>query len=302
METLLHAIKKHVEEAIVIYDAEGCVIFWNDAFKELYGYTNTELTSGVHFKTLGEFDIKNGNVVVAHEYGSGDDYLKKKQHYREKLEGSFIVNLKDGRWIKTTDRRLPNGGFISVQTDITELKNLSNDLRLQNLELETLNGLLEQAVSTDSLTGSKSRSAIIKAVNDLFNSTQSYDEKYILLIDLDNFKAINDTFGHVIGDKVLVNFVKEMKKLLSKEETIGRLGGDEFIVLFHAKPASCTLEKLSQFRINLTETEEVTLKLSGCLYRVTGDLNNFGEIYQYMDDGLYTAKRKGKDQIVKINH
>ena len=94
----------------------------------------------------------------------------KKQHYREKLEGSFIVNLKDGRWIKTTDRRLPNGGFISVQTDITELKNLSNDLRLQNLELETLNGLLEQAVSTDSLTGAKSRSAIIKAVNDLFNS------------------------------------------------------------------------------------------------------------------------------------
>ena len=213
------------------------------------------MTNGANFKTLGEFDIKNGNVAVADEYGSGDDYLKRKQHYREKLEGSFIVNLKDGRWIKTTDRRLPNGGFISVQVRLIYL----------------------------------------------FNSTQSHEEKYILLIDLDNFKAINDTFGHVIGDKVLVNFVKEMKKLLSKEETIGRLGGDEFIVLFHAKPASCTLEKLSQFRINLTETEEVTLKLSGCLYRVTGDLNNFGEIYQYMDDGLYTAKRKGKDQIVKIN-
>jgi len=111
-----------VSEAIVIYDADGRLVTCNRNFRELYGYSEEEARPGVHFAELGRIDVAQGNVVVGDEYGSGDAYLQRKAEYRRKLEGSFIVRLKDGRWLKTTDRRMSGGGFVSVQVDITELK------------------------------------------------------------------------------------------------------------------------------------------------------------------------------------
>ncbi|MEQ9606222.1 MAG: ATP-binding protein [Kiloniellaceae bacterium] len=111
-----------VSEAIVIYDADGRLVTCNRNFRELYGYSEEEARPGVHFAELGQIDVARGHVVVGDEYGGGDDYLQRKAEYRRKLEGSFIVQLKDGRWLKTTDRPMSGGGFVSVQVDITEIK------------------------------------------------------------------------------------------------------------------------------------------------------------------------------------
>jgi two-component system cell cycle sensor histidine kinase PleC len=111
-----------VSEAIVIYDADGRLVTCNCNFRELYGYSEEEARPGVHFAELGQIDVARGQVVVGDEYGGGDTYLQRKAEYRRKLEGSFIVQLKDGRWLKTTDRRMSGGGFVSVQVDITEIK------------------------------------------------------------------------------------------------------------------------------------------------------------------------------------
>ncbi|WP_193369511.1 PAS domain-containing sensor histidine kinase [Pelagibius marinus] len=111
-----------VSEAIVIYDAEGRLVTCNHNFRELYGYSEEEARPGVHFAELGKIDVARGHVVVGDEYGDGDAYLERKAEYRRSLEGSFIVQLKDGRWLKTTDRRMSGGGFVSVQVDITEIK------------------------------------------------------------------------------------------------------------------------------------------------------------------------------------
>lgn len=111
-----------ISEAFVIYDADGRLVTCNRNFRELYGYSEEEARPGVHFAELGKIDVARGNVVVGDEYGGGDAYLERKAEYRRKLEGSFIVQLKDGRWLKTTDRRMSGGGFVSVQVDVTEIK------------------------------------------------------------------------------------------------------------------------------------------------------------------------------------
>lgn len=118
-----------ISEAIVIYDANGLLVTCNRNFRELYGYTEDEARRGVHFAELGRIDVARGNVVVGDEYGSGDAYLQRKAEYRRSLEGSFIVQLKDGRWLKTSDRRMSDGGFVSVQVDITEIKRKEAALR-----------------------------------------------------------------------------------------------------------------------------------------------------------------------------
>lgn len=111
-----------VSEAIVIYDAEGRLVTCNRNFRELYGYSEEEAQPGVHFAELGQIDVARGQVVIGDEQGGGEAYLQRKAEYRRNLEGSFIVQLKDGRWLKTTDRRMSGGGFVSVQVDVTEIK------------------------------------------------------------------------------------------------------------------------------------------------------------------------------------
>ncbi|OUR75665.1 hypothetical protein A9Q83_16835 [Alphaproteobacteria bacterium 46_93_T64] len=123
----------NISEAFVIYDKSGYLVTCNEKFRELYGYSTEQTRAGVHFRELGELDMTLGNVVLGDEYGSGDEYLRRKDEYRKTLKGSFIVKMTDGRWIKTTDRRLSSGGFVSVQSDITDLK-LNEQLLLQAKE------------------------------------------------------------------------------------------------------------------------------------------------------------------------
>lgn len=128
-------------EAIVVYDADGLLVVCNQNFRDLYGYTAEEARSGVHFAELGRIDVEHGNVVVGDEFGGGEAYLRRKAEYRARLQGSFIVRLKDGRWIKTTDRPMRRGGFVSVQVDVTDIKDHEEELRLAKEQAEEANRL-----------------------------------------------------------------------------------------------------------------------------------------------------------------
>ena len=132
-----HTYLDYVEEAVVKYDSDGCLQYYNDKFKCLYSYTDSDLWLGVHFSELGKIDLQNGTVVSTEYLEPRNDYLAIKAKYRKDLTGSFIVQLQDGRFIKTTDRLLPDGGFISVQTDVTELKNSLRALEAKNIEAES---------------------------------------------------------------------------------------------------------------------------------------------------------------------
>ncbi|WP_419902182.1 PAS domain-containing sensor histidine kinase [Kiloniella sp.] len=120
---LLDAVDS-IAEAFAMYDNRGELVLCNQNFRDMYGYTEEQARPGVHFQELGEIDIKNGNVAIGDE--AGEDYLERKAAYRRELQGSFTVNLKDGRWIRTTDRRVPGLGFVSVQSDITAIKESQN--------------------------------------------------------------------------------------------------------------------------------------------------------------------------------
>jgi len=120
---------ENISEAYVIYDKNGLLVSCNKNFRKLYNYSEEDVVQGVHFKELGRLDLDRGNVVIGDEHGGRADYLERKAEYRKKLEGSFIVQLKDGRWIKTTDRKTSSGGIISIQSDITERKQLEKELR-----------------------------------------------------------------------------------------------------------------------------------------------------------------------------
>ena len=116
-------------EGFVLYDQDGKLVICNSRFRDDYGYSEEQAKPGVHFMDLGLIDVLHGNVTVPDGYKDADSYLQTKLKYRIKLEGTFPVLLKDGRHLITRDRRTSLGGLVSVQTDITKIKQTEEALR-----------------------------------------------------------------------------------------------------------------------------------------------------------------------------
>lgn len=296
-------ILDRVEEAVVVYDKNGELAYWNKSFKDLYAYTDDELSIGVHFSELGRIDIEKGNVAIGDDLGDGEGYLARKAEYRKHLRGSFFVHLTDGRWIKTTDRRLPDGGFISVQTDVTELRQLHSNLERQNASLATANTQLRQALDTDFLTGALSRVAIITQVKQALSGSSRLDGRtYAMLLDLDHFKAINDNYGHLVGDQVLKQTADIARMLSSSVQHFGRMGGDEFLGLIQLERQISPIDFFDRLK---SDFEQICLDckidrtiqkigVSAGFTKLDGSITGFHDLYHRLDEALYQAKSLGR--------
>lgn len=156
----------------------------------------------------------------------------------------------------------------------------------------------------DSLTGVANRRNITDKINEMIAESSLVNPKSaILLFDLDGFKKVNDTYGHDIGDELLIKVANRVSKLIKESDTIGRLGGDEFIVLVHsidenivAKIAKRIIDRLnepftiSEFQINIS----ASIGISIC----PDDGNHIEVLMQKADMAMYKAKKGGKNQYV----
>ncbi|HEY9163954.1 MAG TPA: PAS domain S-box protein [Magnetovibrio sp.] len=117
-------------EGFVLYDAQGNLEICNSRFRQDYGYGEDDVRPGTHFTDLGRLDIARGQVTVPDGYPDADTYLQSRLAYRTKMEGTFPVQLADGRHLMTRDRRTSSGGIVSIQTDITRIKKIEDALRI----------------------------------------------------------------------------------------------------------------------------------------------------------------------------
>lgn len=155
----------------------------------------------------------------------------------------------------------------------------------------------------DTLTKLNSRSSFNKKLQELIASSERKTEKFALLyLDLDNFKNINDSFGHDVGDRLLKEVANRLRTLLRKADFASRLGGDEFCLLIHditdnlsaANVAQRCLEVLSQ-PITLAEREfSPHASIGIAIYPQNGGDANF--LIKAADTAMYEAKHNGKDQ------
>ena len=318
-----------MEEALVAYDAEGRLLLCNDAFEQMYGYTGEQARRGVHFRELGEIDVYHGNIVVEDE--EGEDYLARKAEYRRRLEGSFTVKLRDGRWIRTTDRRMRNGGFVSVHVDVSELKDAQDamrraqdEARAHERELAALNDALERQVaertreleaamrlaeeraSTDSLTGLRNRGAFFEHAHAIHEQAARSGRGYaFIMIDIDRFKAINDRYGHAAGDEALKLLAAALGGILRGADIAARIGGEEFAVVLPQTGVAGATRVAERLRSATAETAipwpcgAITLTVSiGVAVHAVGD-GSVEEVMARADAALYRAKEEGRNRVVE---
>lgn len=170
---------------------------------------------------------------------------------------------------------------------------------------EIVDSLSDEA-HTDLLTGILNKRTFEKRVEEALKKDHDSKKKALLLLDLDNFKGVNDTLGHAYGDKVLAGVGDILKRIFHADDQLGRLGGDEFCVYLNISDfkqgnylkhieEKCT-ELCNAFADNYTG-ENGTYKISASIgVAVFPDGGkNFGELYKSADKALYASKKRGKD-------
>ena len=199
-----------------------------------------------------------------------------------------------GDLIAAYERLLRETRRLVRRSDREELEMNRLNQRLHDLASE-----LEYRATHDSLTGVLNRAAIIG----LSNRRLQEDSIALVVLDIDHFKRINDSFGHPKGDQVIRGVIDRLKQLVPDAGQIGRVGGEEFTVLLPRMDSISAAALAEQLRLavathdfGLPDQSQVTASFGvSCLPRG----GSFDEAYTRADEALYAAKRAGRNQVVQ---
>ncbi|MEG1500961.1 MAG: diguanylate cyclase, partial [Clostridiales bacterium] len=163
--------------------------------------------------------------------------------------------------------------------------------------------ILASKVQTDPMTGLYNKVAMATLANKIIDE-HPYGRHALIVLDIDNFKGINDTLGHAFGDVVLIEVCTKLKTLFRSNDIVGRMGGDEFAILMKNVPdTSGVLKKATElsgvFRQTYAgEKEDYKISCSMGIIMIEDKSENFEALYRKADAALYQAKQRGKDQFV----
>ncbi len=160
---------------------------------------------------------------------------------------------------------------------------------------------LKEVANTDALTKLGNRRSFIACVNSEILKSQRYKSPFsVILIDVDNFKQINDSHGHRTGDKVLQALAMVLSKSSRMSDCNARWGGEEFIVLLPHTKVSHAYEKAEQLRQTIENHRFPEVEHITCSFGVTGYIeqdNTYEEIVHRADVALYRAKDGGRNKV-----
>ena len=199
----------------------------------------------------------------------------------------------------------PDGGVRveGVIRDLGKPDAMSDELRAQIAQREATQQVLADLSDTDYLTGARNRRYFMKTLRAELRRSDRSDPPAILLIDIDRFKSVNDTYGHQAGDVVLVAVADRLAGSIREGDTVARYGGEEFAVLLPEMPDLETLEERAETirrSIALTPVElpggtELTVTAS-CGAAVWSEGETDEAVLDAADRGLYAAKSGGRDR------
>ena len=281
-------IFKNATEGVMITDANLKIIDVNEGFRTITGHTKESilgktpavLKSGLNdrefYKSMWH-DIEttgrwNGKLINRHYDG---------HNYHETLS---IIKLHDDAGNLTN--------YIGVFSDISTLVKNEEEMRY--------------LATHDSLTGLPNRYFITESIAHAITIAERNENNIaVVFIDLDNFKIINDSMGHQIGDEFLIEIARRLKNSVRKSDTVARLGGDEFVILLETIPTESDLkELLHKILGNIRKQfiyESYKFSPSGSLGVAFSQENNncsAANMLRRADLAMYQAKELGKNQIV----
>ncbi|MGA2294523.1 MAG: EAL domain-containing protein [Acidimicrobiales bacterium] len=258
------------------------------------------------------------NMAVAFQYGGKNSKEIFRSGVPDAHSQTSTINLHDG-WTLATFDAVQSGGLIGDGEALALLlAGLALNLllgalifalgtgraRSMMLVEERTNELLHQAMH-DALTGLPNRALIVDRIEQLLERNRRNGTfGAALYIDLDDFKNVNDTLGHEAGDRLLVAVAERMKNTLRGADTIGRMGGDEFVVLIDGSGEAASPQLVAERLLNVMRQpfticgSDAPLVVTTSIGIALGDRPSGVEFLRDADVALYQAKAAGKNQYM----
>ena len=204
----------NMSQGLCFFDAAQRLIVCNQRYIEMYDLPPDRVTPGMLLSEIVDMRFEAGSFPAM----SREEYL----HWRTKVAVSAdptdsIVELRNGRTFKIRHRPMPTFGWVATHEDITEQR---------QAEIK-----IEYMAHHDALTGLGNRVLLNQRLESALDRVVAPETLAVHHLDLDQFKAVNDTFGHAAGDKLLKIVAERLRGLVRDSDTIARMGGDEFVIV-----------------------------------------------------------------------
>ena len=293
-----------INNGIIILDEDLNILAWN---KWLEVRTNKKSSEMIGKNICKEFEYINENKlkrkIKSVLFSNNASFYSIYPH-------KFLIDIK----VNT----IVNKVFESMQQDITIVpydieKKLvclyiydNTKLCEINYKLEELNDKLKELSNCDPLTNVYNRRYFSEISNKMLSlTTRNSHDLGIIILDIDKFKNINDTYGHGLGDKVIIALAQNLKEIVRDSDIVSRFGGEEFVILMYninLENAQNVAEKIRQHveAIEIIDNDltlRFTVSLGVALYDEAIDNKNLEYTLKRADKALYMAKQNGRNQV-----
>ncbi|MBK4736549.1 GGDEF domain-containing response regulator [Noviherbaspirillum pedocola] len=291
---------------LVVDDCEDNVFMQMEILR-LAGYN--EVSSCRDPSEVVSLHVRNSyDLILLDMHMPGMNGLEVMERLREVEKDSYlpVLAITGDRNFKIAALQAGARDFLTKPYDMTEFQ-----MRIRNmLEVRLLykkvaeQGRLEKEMALhDALTGLPNRRLLVDRIEkSMQHASRGHNMMAVMYLDLDGFKAVNDTHGHGCGDELLKNVADRLRRATRKEDTVARIGGDEFVIVLSdiahvddvLRPASKILRFLSTPFDVASVTVSVSTSIGIAFY--PGDGNDVEELISRADRALYDAKRGGKNR------
>lgn len=281
---LASTVFSHAREGIMITDASAFIVEVNDTLTKMTGYSRKELIGQnarilISDRQLPEFYTDMWQTINTAGYWSGELWNRRKN-------GEVFAELKSISAVHDESGVTTN--YVSMSTDITLMKEHQSQL--------------ERTAHYDLLTNLPNRVLLSDRLNQaMAQSQRQHNSLAVVFLDLDGFKDVNDTYGHNIGDELLIELSQRMKDALREGDTLARFGGDEFVAILAdlAKAEDCepVLDRLLKAAADPVTMGDAILKVSTSIGVATypQDHADADQLIRHADQAMYVAKQAGKN-------
>lgn len=280
--SILNFVVNHINEAVIICDKYTNIIKVNKACEELTGYKEDEVLG----KNPQIFSIDNLN---------NDAYLE-----------IFNTMIKNDFWVGEIWNRHKNGKSNLISLKIQKVLLGENELYYYAIFSNTFNSNdeLYHLAYHDPLTNLANRTKLKSQMEYIINNAQRNSLKFaVIFLDLDNFKLLNDTFGHLKGDEFLIEISSKFKNIIRTNDIVARVGGDEFIMVLNDINDYLFIKRVCQKIIKIVHNSytedmksiDIGISIGISIYPENGQ--DVDKLISNADIAMYQAKINGKNRF-----
>lgn len=284
-------------DVVIIYDHEKNKFYYDsDKYFDLFGVKTNFTNQDQWFWHMCSNSVMQEDTELLDIFRSNDIFKRIKSGKYVVEDDIRIKNKEKGYiWLRMVVVFIPNDRLDNIDSIFVMFRNIDNRKRL---ELDFINKL-----QRDSLTNIYNREYSNSRIEEFLNEERKQNSVYGIL-DIDDFKNVNDTFGHMAGDEVLKRVANLLFENVDNDDIVGRLGGDEFVFLLKKcddiEKAKKRIERiLKRIRFEYTESDE-TLNIQCSIGAVIADKDckEIDALYKKADRNLYEAKNYGKNMFI----